>query len=78
MWFNALFNVLGYICLLEKNFPNLISESVMGQFKNFCLTSKKQGNYVILCCWFKLYGRIDKLDQGFCCIIVHSKVEVLG
>ena len=61
-----------------KNFTNLISESVIGQFKNFCLTSKKQGNYVILCCWFKLYGRIDKLDQGFCCIIVHCKVKVLG
>ena len=26
-----------------KNFTNLISESVIGQFKNFCLTSKKQG-----------------------------------
>ena len=74
MRFNALFNVLGYICLLEKNFTNLISESVIGQFKNFCLTFKKQGKKFK----FNLYGRIDKLDQGFCCIIVHSKVEVLG
>ena len=33
MRFNALFDVLGYICLLEKNFTNLISESVIDQFK---------------------------------------------